>query len=293
MRTQIRSHFFVIVATIIVAGSFIVSQKLATVIDPISLTLYRFTFATLLLAPFVLINKKFRSKILTTLPRGLLISLFYALYFLGLFKALETTSALNTGTLFTLVPLLTAILAIFFLKQKIRFVHLVSYIVGIVATCIVIFKGDLELFLSIQLNKGDIIFLFAILSMALYAISTKLVHREDDHLIVLVFTTLFGGVLWMFFALELLSIPLEWGKIKGDFAWYMFYLVVPSTLLTIYLYQKSTINLGPKKVMAYVYINPALIVLLLYIFEQETVSYFVLFGILVCAIATFILLFRD
>ncbi|MGB5868230.1 MAG: DMT family transporter [Arcobacteraceae bacterium] len=286
----IQSHLLVLFATFLVAGSFIASQKISGIIDPISLTLYRFVFATLLLAPFIFFQKKYRIKVVSTFTRALTISLFYVLYFIGLFKALETTNALNTGTLFTIVPLITSVLAIFILKQKMNFKQLYTYLIGIVGTCIVIFKGDLELLLAFSLNQGDIIFLFATTSMAFYSISTKYFHKKDDELLVLVFMTLVGGCIWMFLALNILDIPLQWGKIEGVSFYYMLYLVIGATLMTVYLYQQASINLGPKKVMAYVYLNPVAIALLLFILEGVSISLIESIGIIISAFATYILL---
>ena len=118
MTQNLKAHLLVLLATFLVAGSFVASAKLSGVIDPISLTLFRFFVASLFLAPIIFLNKKYREKILSAMPKAMIISLFFSLYFIGLFKALETTTALNTGTLFTLVPLITAILCIFLLKQK-------------------------------------------------------------------------------------------------------------------------------------------------------------------------------
>ncbi len=293
MTQNIKAHLLVLVATFLIAGSFIASQKLSGVIDPISLTLCRFVFASLILAPFIVFNKKYRIKVLTTLPRGMIIGLFYSLYFIGLFKALESTTALNTGTLFTLVPLLTAILSIFFLKQKFYLVQLITYIVGILGTCIVIFKGDLELFLNFQLNQGDIIFLFAIIAMALYSISTKLLHRKGDELIVLVFTTLLSGILWMFLSVVIMDIALQWEKLTGSLIYYMIYLIIGATLVTVYLYQQAAISIGPKKVMAYVYLNPVAIAFLLFLLEGKTIGIWVAIGIVISSFATIILLSKE
>jgi len=293
MTQNIKAHLLVLLATFLIAGSFIASQKLSGVIDPISLTLCRFVFASLILAPFIVFNKKYRTKVLATLPRGMIIGLFYSLYFIGLFKALESTTALNTGTLFTLVPLLTAILSIFFLKQKFYLVQLITYIVGILGTCIVIFKGDLELFLNFQLNQGDIIFLFAIIAMALYSISTKLLHRKGDELIVLVFTTLFSGILWMFLSVVIMDTPLEWEKLTGSLIYYMVYLIIGATLITVYLYQQAAISIGPKKVMAYVYLNPVAIAFLLFLLEGTTIGIWVAIGIVISSFATIILLLKE
>ncbi|WP_228198658.1 EamA family transporter [Aliarcobacter butzleri] len=117
----------------------------------------------------------------------------------------------------------------------------------------VIFKGNLELFLSLSLNKGDVIFIFSTFCMALYSISEKHFHRKDDELIVLVFMTLVGGIIWMSLALVLFDVPLDWQKISSKEFLYLGYLTVFATLVTSYLYQKATIVLAPKKVMAYVY----------------------------------------
>ncbi len=70
MNEILKAHIFVLLATILVAGSFIASANLSGVIDSISLTLYRFFFALICLFPLVMIKNEYRTKILSTLPRG-------------------------------------------------------------------------------------------------------------------------------------------------------------------------------------------------------------------------------
>ena len=115
---QLKTHILVFIATFLIALSFIISGKLSGVIHPISLTLVRFILAFFSLLPLSLIVKKYRVKIKNSFIKGLKISFFYSLYFILLFKSLEYTSALNTATLFTLVPLITAIFASFIFKDK-------------------------------------------------------------------------------------------------------------------------------------------------------------------------------
>ena len=286
----LKAHFLVLFATFLVAGSFIASSKLSGVIDSISLTLFRFFLASLFLAPVVLLNKKLREKIISTMPRAMIISLFYSLYFISFFKALETTTALNAGTIYTLVPLITAVFCVFIFKDKISFYQMILYFIGIIGTCIVVFKGNLDLFLSFSLNYGDFIFLFATIFMAIYSITLKFFYKKGDELIVTVFATLLGGCLWMFFALQIFNIPMQWEKLEGNLIFYMAYLVIGATLITVYLYQKASIVLGPKKLMAYVYLNPAAVAILIYIFEKKVISYSILLGILISTFATIVLL---
>ncbi|WP_234425389.1 EamA family transporter [Vibrio coralliilyticus] len=72
----------------------------------------RFLLAALVLFPFIL-TKKHRIKIARSVfPRSLIMSLFFAIFFISMFMALETTTALNTGMLYTLVPFITAIASV-------------------------------------------------------------------------------------------------------------------------------------------------------------------------------------
>ncbi|WP_066165568.1 DMT family transporter [Aliarcobacter cryaerophilus] len=292
MSKELNSHLIVLLATFLVGGSFIVSQKLSGIIDPISITLLRFVIASLVLVPIIFFNQNYRKKLIPTFNRAMIISFFYSIFFIGLFKSLEYTTALNTGTIFTLVPFITAIFAIFIFKQKIDFIQYIVYFIGIIGTSMVVFKGNLELFISLSLNNGDVIFLLAIFSMALYSICMKYFHKEDDELIVLVFMTLFGGVIWMSLSLIIFDIPLNWTKIGTEEFLYIIYLSILATLVTSYLYQRGTIFLGPKKVMAYVYLNPATIIIISYFTIHEEINTFIFIGILISSFATFILLYR-
>lgn len=290
MQQSTKAHIYVVIATIFIAGSFLASYKLSSTIDAISLTLYRFVLALIFLSPLVIFNKKRVKAVPKFLPKAMVISLFYSLYFIGMFKALEYTTVLNTGSIYTLVPLMTAILCIFFFKEKIPLAQLIVYIIGIISTLIVVFKANLELLLKFSLNQGDIIFLIASLSMALYSIFLMVLYKKDDDIIVLVFSTLMAGIIWMSFTMWILNIPYEWEKIEGNLLFSMLYLVVATTILTLFLYQKATLILGPKKVMAYIYISPSLVALIMFIFEKQTISLGVFIGILLSTIATIIIL---
>lgn len=290
MSETLKAHILATIATILIAGSFLASQKLANVIDPTSLTLFRFVLALLFLSPVVIFNKTRLKKVVQVLPKALIVSLVYTLYFIGMLKALEDTTVLNTGTIYTLVPLMTAILCIFFFKEKIPLKQLFIYILGIISTCIVVFKADFSLFLALNLNNGDIVFLIASFSMALYPIFIKLLYSKKDELLVLVFATLLGGIIWMSLTMQILSIPYEWNKIELNHLYSLLYLVIGTTIMTLILYQKATLILGAKKIMAYIYLNPAIVAILMFLFEGQTISIGVLFGILLSAFATIIIL---
>lgn len=288
---HIKAHILIIIATILVAGSFIVTQKLVGLISPFSLILLRFLASAVILSPLILTRRKYREKIVSTMPRALSISFFYAGYFVLMFIALETTTALNTGALYTLVPLITAILCIFIFKDKITFTQWIVYLIGIVGTLGVVFKANLDLFLSFSLNSGDLVYLVGILFMTLYSISMKILYKDDDP-ILLVFCTLVGGALWMAIILLFTAEPLNWSLLKGEMLFYMAYLVIATTIITLYLYQKATIILGPKSVMSYIYLTPAIIAVFVYLFDGIIISVPVMIAIFISMLATLILQFK-
>ncbi|RBQ28080.1 DMT family transporter [Aliarcobacter vitoriensis] len=290
MSETFKAHILATIATILIAGSFLASQKLANVIDPTSLTLFRFVLALLFLSPIIIFNKARLIKVFQILPKALIVSLVYTLYFIGMLKALEDTTVLNTATIYTLVPLMTAILCIFFFKEKIPLKQLFIYILGIISTCIVVFKADFGLFLTLSLNKGDIVFLIASFSMALYPIFIKILYSKKDELLVLVFATLLGGIVWMSLTMQILNIPYDWNKIELNHFYSLLYLVIGTTIITLFLYQKATLILGPKKLMAYIYLNPAIVAVIMFLFEGQTITLGVLAGILLSVIATIIIL---
>jgi len=273
----------------LIASSFLVSAELSGLIDSISITLYRFVIAVIVLS-LIFIKKEYRQKFASTFLRGSVVGIFYALYFIGMFKALETTTVLNTSTLYTLIPLITAILCIFFFKEKISKKQFLVYLVAMFGTIIVVFKADLDLFLSFSLNSGDIIFLLGSICMAFYSIFLKVLHRKGDKTLVFVFSTLLGGSIAMFLTMQILNIPLEWEKIEGDYFYYVLYLALASTILTLFLYQKSAALLGSKKLMAYLYLSPAIVAVMSYFWHGVSITWSVFFGIVVSLFATIILL---
>lgn len=290
MNERLSAHLYVLLATILISGSFLASQKLANVIDPISLTLYRFVLALIFLSPVIIFSKNRLKNVFKILPKAMVVSLVYTLYFIGMLRSLENTTVLNTGAIYTLVPLMTAVLCIFFFKEKIALKQLFIYILGIISTCIVVFQADFILFLTLSLNKGDIIFLIASLSMALYPVFIKLLYSKKDELLVLVFATLLGGIIWMSLTMQILNIPYNWNKIELNHFYSLLYLVLATTILTLFLYQKATLILGAKKIMAYIYLNPAFVAIIMFLLEGQTISFGVFLGILLSAFATIIIL---
>jgi len=288
----LRHHFLVLLVTLLVAGSFLSSAKLSGIINPFSLTLLRFVIAAGLLMPFILLNKKYRNGIAKALPKSLVMSLFYSIFFICMFEALNSTTALNTGTLYTLVPFITAIFSLFIFKEKISKQMLFVYLLGISGTCWVIFGGDIHALLAFSLNSGDALFMAGCIAMVCFSISMKLLYRGDD-MVVVVFCTLLGGAFWMLLALLLFNKPLQWHLLDSDLLFHMGYLAIFTTLVSTFIIQKTTVVLGPTKVMAYIYLSPLFVAILMWMFEGKTIPSIVLPGMILSISATALLQLQN
>lgn len=285
---QIKYHLLLVLSTLLIAGSFISSQVLAADVDPVALTLLRFVLAALILAPFVVFNGERRRTFIRILPKGLMISFFYAAFFLIMFKALKTTTTLNTATLYTLVPFLTALLSVVLFRDKMRIATLLVYLMSTVGTLWVISRGDSAVLLNLELNQGDPLFLVGCLSMVCFSVAMKLLYKGEE-MRVFVFTTLVSGALWMGGA-ALISgeIPDYSAMDPGKFL-HMLYLVVGATLLTSWIIQLATVKLGPRRVSAYIYLNPAFVALIVMVTTGQMLPANVWPGIILSILATILL----
>jgi drug/metabolite transporter (DMT)-like permease len=209
-----------------------------------------------------------------------------------MFEALKTTTPLNTGTLYTLVPFLTAIFSIFAFKEKITKNMLLVYLIGMAGTCWVVFGGDIHALLAFSLNSGDALFVLGCISMVCFSISMKLLYRGDEALVI-VFCTLLCGAMWMLLALLLFNQPLHWSLLKTDLWLHMGYLALFATLASTFMIQKTTVVLGPSKVMAYIYLSPAFVAFLMLFIEGKAIPYAVFPGMLLSLTATVILQFQH
>lgn len=286
---RMKSHLLVVIATLLVAGSFLATDKVSSVSNPMSLTLLRFAGGVLVLAPYVLRKVEYRRQMLELMPRGLIMGFFYAAFFVCFFQSLKETTALNTGSIYTLAPFVTALLSLALLGHRIQRKNLTGYTLGIGGTLWVIFQGDLGMLRTFSFNSGDLIFTIGVLLMCCFSVSMKLMSCRRCNPFVLVFCVLFGGGVWMALALLCFNQPLGWHLIALDAYVFIGYLVLFATIATIYLYQRATVDLGPGKVMAYGYLNPGIVAFLQLLFDGEQIRPIIWPGILASVAATLIL----
>lgn len=284
----LKYHVMLIISTIIIAGSFISAQTLSAVMTPASLALLRFALAALLLLPFVVFSKNRRTTLIKVLPKGFIISFFYAAFFLIMFQALRTTTTLNTGTLYTLVPFLIALASIVLFRNKIQSSTLLVYLLSTIGTLWVISRGDINVLLQLDLNQGDALFLVGCFSMVGFSVMMKLLYKGED-MLVFVFGMLLAGAVWMGAYLLINGQSPDYSNITVNLSLHMIYLTVFSTLMTSWIMQVATMKLSPREVSAYIYLNPAFVAIIHMITTSEQLPVGVYPGIALSVLATILL----
>jgi drug/metabolite transporter (DMT)-like permease len=253
-------HLLMFLCAVLVSGSFPVGAAISRDLDPAVLTLIRFTFASVLFAPFIW----FRYTLIVSfgaLARYSLISATLVIFFWSMFLSLRYTTALNTSAIFTLVPGFAGIYAMVLNRERLGRARLIALFLGIVGALWIIFKGDAGLLADFCWNKGDLIFLVGCIFMGLYTPLVRLFHRGEP-MLQMAFWIMVTGTFWLLLLAGPKLIYVSWPDVSPRVWAGIGYLAVFSTIITFFLTQYAILFLGPTRVMAYSYLYPGLVLVL-------------------------------
>ena len=258
----------------LMASSFVVSGKIVPYSPPMATTGLRFALALLIILPVLWLLKarqisqeqqspaKHRQVLLqlrtdlmqqqVILPY-LFISASLVIFFIGMFKALENTTALNTSVIYTLLPLLGLLISVFWLKDKISLKKLSGFVLGSSAALILLFSSQDTQALSWQ--SGDLIFFIALIFLALHVVAvqkwgSRVQVLEGAFLIVLIGSLLLLPVILLTGDLN----QVQWQD--SSFWFYYLHLTLFTTVMTFILQQWLVKNGGANQVLAFSYTIP-------------------------------------
>jgi len=277
-----------LVAAALVSTSFTVGKAIAPGMDPAILTLIRFVLAALLFYPFI--RYRFGTQIpdVRSLLRYAVISFTLTGFFWLMFLSLQSTTALNTGVIFTLVPGISSLYSAVLLRERLGKYRLIAMIPATIGAIWVLFHGSLERLLAFDLNPGDLIFFCGCLLMAFYTPLVKLLHRGES-MAVMTFWILVTGCGWLLIFSGHRLAAVNWTTISLEVWAGIIYLAVFCTIITFFLSQLATLYLGPTRVMAYSYLYPPCIIVLDWIFGHQLPPLQTLPGIVLIALAMLII----
>jgi drug/metabolite transporter (DMT)-like permease len=255
------AHLGMLLWALLIAASFPAAAQVSQAIDPILLTGLRLLLCALVFLPLLL----FKGDTAMT-ARGLLghaaLGLLLAVYFGSLFEALRYTSAVNTGTMFTLVPLLTLLFEALLMPDSSLKQRTPPMLIAATGAVLLVLKGA---------GLGEWPSLYAVsvygvgcLAMALYSpLSQRLKANslKDRGPVGMTFWNMLFGAL---FLLVSCGISGGWRSVflltLTDFYW-LIYLAVFATLATFWLLHRAIGVIAPSSVISYIYLSTLFITL--------------------------------
>lgn len=253
-----RIHALMLLAAMLIATSFTVSKAVADGMDPAVLTLIRFVLAALLFMPLTAWRNSLRLPCWQQLFGYACISFTLTGFFWLMYLSLRSTTALNTGVIFTLVPSISGLYSAVLLRERLGRNRLLAMIPATVGAIWVLFHGSMERLLAFDLNPGDPLFFLSCLLMAFYTPLVRLFHR-DEPMSVMTFWILVTGSGWLLLLAGLRLPDVPWRDISPTVWAGTAYLAVFCTIISFFLSQFCTLRLGPTRVMAYSYLYPPFI----------------------------------
>jgi drug/metabolite transporter (DMT)-like permease len=154
------------------AGNAIVGRLAAGHIPPVTLSFLRWSLAFLLILPFAWKHLRrdwaaIRGRLGTMVVLSVTgISAFNTLQY----WALEHTQALNTLLLQSAAPLFVAIWSLALLGVRLTLAQAGGIVLSLTGVLVILLHGDLTTLKSIEFNKGDVIFMVALVIFGLYSV---------------------------------------------------------------------------------------------------------------------------
>ena len=260
-RSPLPGHAAMLLFAALIAGAFSIGKKAAPHIDPAALTALRFLLAAGTIgAAMLALGARVERAHLAAPWRYPVLGALMGTYFVLMFEALKTAAPVSTSAIFTLIPAMSAGFGWMLMRQRFPPAAQLALAIGAVGALWVIFRADLQAFLSLDLGYGETIFFFGCAAHALY---TPMIPRLNRGEPVIVFT--FGTILGALLVIGLYAMPAilatEWRALPGIVWIAVAYLAIFTTAGTFALVQFAALRLPSGKVMAYGYLVPAFVAL--------------------------------
>lgn len=264
------AHLGMLLWALLIAASFSAAAQVSQAIDPVLLTGLRLLFCALVFLPLLL----FKGDLAMT-RNGLLghavLGLLLAVYFGSLFEALRYTSAVNTGTMFTLVPLLTLFFEAVLMPDSRLRQRVVPMLMAAAGAVLLVLKGA---------GPGELPSLYAVsvygtgcLAMALYSpLSQRLKagSLKGRGPVGMTFWNMLFGAL---FLLAFCGFSGGWRSASlltvNDFVW-LIYLALFATLATFWLLHRAIGVIAPSSVISYIYLSTLCITLFHWLWWRQS-----------------------
>ena len=285
-----KAYIMLVCATLFWAGNFMVG-KLAYLenIPPMTLVFFRWSLVWIILLPFtykeVLKNKDI---ILNNLP----LLFFLALTSVGLFNsftylALVHTQVINASLFNTAIPAMIIFLCFLLKIEKTNKFQIFGLIISVLGIISIITKLDLNILLSLNFNKGDLIMIGGVITWGLYSSFLKK-KKFTLPLLTLVHVLCTFGLI---FILPQFLYELSQGltvKLNINLVYTLIYLALFPSIGSYYCWAGAVAIIGANRAGIFLSLIPFFSTIMAIIFFNEQFKFFHLIGSVLIILGLFL-----
>jgi drug/metabolite transporter (DMT)-like permease len=258
MNANFKAYLMLTLCAFFWSGNFIVG-KFATLyqVPPLTLNFFRWLIVWIILIPFTakdifinikIIKEKFCSILLMSITS---ISIFNSV----VYYSLNFTQVLNGALMISTIPVLIIFISFIFRVEKINLNQVLGLILSITGVVIIITQLEFSRLTHLDLNKGDLWLLVAMLSWAIYSTMLK-THKTGLNYLTFISVIVTLGLIFLFpqFLFELKNEEL----IKFNFVFILIisYVVLFAGLGAYIFWNKAVLVVGPSRAGIFLHLMP-------------------------------------
>jgi drug/metabolite transporter (DMT)-like permease len=259
----------------------VTGRALRDAFDPVSLNFWRWTIASLVLAPLAL-PTLIAQRALLRRHAGILlllaftgVAVFQTLVYLGL----RTTTAVNAVLLNSSAPLFMLLCSWAIERERATQRQVAGMLLSLVGILVILSRGELDRLLQVQFHAGDAWILLAMPVWGIYSVLLKRRPRELGGLAFLLAISLAGALMLApFYAAQASAVPPRWPAPAEALG--VLYIALAASVLAFAFWNRGVAEVGANAAGFTLHLLPAFGTVLAIVFLDEAFAVFHAAGIL-------------
>ena len=284
-----QGHLAMLAFSSLVAGSFSLGVLAAPHIQPAAMNAPRFAIAAVLVGSVALATGGFPREATRAPWRYFLLGGTFGAYFVLMFEGLKTAAPVSAAAVFTLTPILSAVIGYFMLRQVTTVRMAGALALGGAGALWVIFRADWAAFRAFEVGRGEVIYFWGCVAHAAYTPMVRLLNRGERPVVFTFGMLVAGGLVVGAYGWRDI-VATDWAALPGIVWVTLLYISIFASAVTFVLLQFATMRLPAAKVMAYTYLAPSWVIVWEVAMGHGVPPAMVLVGVALTVVALLVLL---
>ena len=266
------------------AGNFIVGRALREQVQPIPLNFWRWAIALVIILYFSAKVLRQHHVLLIQHWRFILILAItgIAAFHIGVYQALQTTTAINALLFLSISPVMIVIGTRLVFHEPVLSRQVIGILISLCGVVILLIHGEPGRLYGLQFNGGDLWMLMAVLLWSIYSVILKQKPAELPQLALLASTIIVGVAImapvYLATTTELPGLEINYSTISG-----LLYIGIFASVIAYFCWNYGVSIIGPNRAGAFLHLMPLFGAILSVLFLGEEIQAYHLAGALLIA----------